>query len=107
MQLRYPRFAFAQRARCAAAILLRPAAEIVRLGLAFCLVHRAFCARLMGVRFLHKLTYTHRVPLEQFTKCHEKQAFLAQMALAKTDQPIEAKGLSACLVSETVYVLHT
>ena len=35
---------FAQRLRCAAAILLRRAAEIVRLGLAFCFAHRAFCA---------------------------------------------------------------
>ena len=38
---------FAQRARCAAAIRLRPAAEIVRVGLAFCFAHRAFCARLI------------------------------------------------------------
>lgn len=57
VQLRYPRLAFAQRARCAAAILLRPAAEIVRLGFvmtvlpfAFCFAHRAFCARLIFLR---------------------------------------------------------
>jgi hypothetical protein len=41
-------FAFAHRARCAAAILLRPAADIVRFGLAvLCFAHRAFCARLI------------------------------------------------------------
>ena len=40
-------FTFAHLARCAATILLRPAAEIVRLGLAFCFAHRAFCAKLI------------------------------------------------------------
>jgi hypothetical protein len=49
------RFAFAQRAFCAAAILLRLAAEIVLLGfpegpLAFFFAHRAFCARLIFLR---------------------------------------------------------
>ena len=44
--------AFAHRALCAAAIRLRPAAEIVRFGFgarlfAFCFAHRAFCARLI------------------------------------------------------------
>ena len=39
---------FAHRAFCAAAILLRPAAEMVRFGVvAFCFAHRAFCARLI------------------------------------------------------------
>jgi hypothetical protein len=37
---------FAHLNRCAAAILLRPAAEIVRFGFA----HRAFCARLIFLR---------------------------------------------------------
>ena len=42
------RFTFAHRALWAAAILLRPAAEIVRFGLAvLCFAHRAFCARLI------------------------------------------------------------
>jgi hypothetical protein len=42
------RFTFAHLARCAAAIRLRPAAEIVRFGLAaLCFVHRVFCARLI------------------------------------------------------------
>jgi hypothetical protein len=40
-------FIFAHRARCAAAIRLRPAAEIVCFGVAFCFAHRAFCARLI------------------------------------------------------------
>jgi len=45
------RFTFAHRARCAAAILLLPAAEIVRFGLAvLCFAHRAFCARLILLR---------------------------------------------------------
>jgi hypothetical protein len=49
------RFAFAQRAFCAAAILLRLAAEIVLLGfpegpLPFFFAHRAFCARLIFLR---------------------------------------------------------
>ena len=38
---------FAQRARCAATILLRPAADIVRRGFAFCFAQRAFCAKLI------------------------------------------------------------
>ena len=41
-------FTFAHRARCAAAIRLRPAAEIVRFGLAVLVfAHRFFCARLI------------------------------------------------------------
>ena len=47
----------AHRARCAAAILLRPAAEIVRVGFVtgsgpcpLALAHRFFCARLMRLR---------------------------------------------------------
>jgi hypothetical protein len=45
-------FSFAHLARCAAAILLRPAAEIVRFGVgvglaSFTFAHRAFCARLI------------------------------------------------------------
>jgi len=32
VQLRYTRLVFAQRSRCAAAVRLRPAAEIVRFG---------------------------------------------------------------------------
>ena len=39
--------AFAQRARWAAAIRLRPAADIVRRGFAFCFAQRAFCAKLI------------------------------------------------------------
>jgi hypothetical protein len=38
---------FAHRALCAAAIRLRPAAEIVRFGFALCFAQRAFCARLI------------------------------------------------------------
>ena len=47
-----PALAFAQRARCAAAILLRPAAEIVRLGFDpfRAIAHRFFCARLIRFR---------------------------------------------------------
>ena len=42
------RFAFAHRALCAAAIRLRPAAEIVRFGLAvLAFAHRFFCAKLI------------------------------------------------------------
>src|SRR4029077_17388677 len=41
------RFTFAHLALCAAAILLRPAAEIVRFGLALCFAHRAFSGRLL------------------------------------------------------------
>jgi hypothetical protein len=42
------RFTFAHRALCAAAIRLRPAAEIVRFGAAvLCFAHRFFCARLI------------------------------------------------------------
>ena len=42
------RFTLAHLALCAAAIRLRPAAEIVRFGLAvLCFAHRAFCARLI------------------------------------------------------------
>jgi hypothetical protein len=42
------RFTFAHLALCAAAIRLRPAAEIVRFGLAvLCFAHRSFCARLI------------------------------------------------------------
>jgi len=44
------RFTFAHLARCAAAIRLRPAAEIVRFGFALCFAHRAFCARLILLR---------------------------------------------------------
>jgi len=41
-------FAFAHLALCAAAMRLRPAAEIILFGLvAFCFAHRAFCARLI------------------------------------------------------------
>jgi hypothetical protein len=44
-------FAFAQRARCAAAIFLRAEADMVRLGFASLFValfaHRAFCAKLI------------------------------------------------------------
>ena len=40
-------FTFAHLALWAAAIRLRPAAEIVRFGFALCLAHRAFCARLI------------------------------------------------------------
>jgi hypothetical protein len=44
-------FTFAHRALGAAAILLRPAAEIVRFGVAvFCFAQRAFCARLILLR---------------------------------------------------------
>jgi len=45
-------FTFAHLARCAAAILFRPAADIVRLGLPFdfCFAQRAFCARLIFLR---------------------------------------------------------
>ena len=43
-------FTLAQRLRCAAAILLRPAADIVRRGFAFCFAHRAFCAKLILLR---------------------------------------------------------
>jgi hypothetical protein len=42
------RFTLAHLALCAAAILLRPAAEIVRFGLAaLCFAHRALCATLI------------------------------------------------------------
>jgi hypothetical protein len=42
------RFTFAHRALCAAAIRLRPAAEIVLVGFGvLCFAHRAFCARLI------------------------------------------------------------
>jgi hypothetical protein len=44
------RFTFAQRARCAAAIRLRPAADILRRGVAFCFAHRFFCAKLIRLR---------------------------------------------------------
>lgn len=41
-------FTFAHRALCAAAILLRPAAEMVLFGMAvFAFAHRAFCAKLI------------------------------------------------------------
>jgi hypothetical protein len=46
-------FNFAHLARCAAAILLLPAAEIVRFGLGarpFVFAHRAFCAKLIFLR---------------------------------------------------------
>src|ERR1035437_9325982 len=39
--------AFAPRPLCAAAIRLRPAAEMVLFGFALCFAHRAFCARLI------------------------------------------------------------
>jgi hypothetical protein len=42
------RFTFAHRALCAAAIRLRPAAEIVLVGFGvLCFAHRAFCAWLI------------------------------------------------------------
>jgi hypothetical protein len=47
------RFNFAQRARCAAAIRLRPAIEMVRFGFGawpFAFAHRGFCARLIFLR---------------------------------------------------------
>src|SRR5579864_6883148 len=44
------RFTFAHRALCAAAILRRPASEIVRFGLADLFAHRAFCAKLILLR---------------------------------------------------------
>jgi hypothetical protein len=49
----FPAFTFAHLARCAAAILLRPAAEIVRLAFGawpFDFAHRAFCAKLIFLR---------------------------------------------------------
>jgi hypothetical protein len=56
------RFTFAHRARCAAAIRLRPAAEIVLFGFAVLTVaQRAFCARLI-LRLPSEDIF--RVPLE-------------------------------------------
>jgi|ERR1035441_1896203 hypothetical protein len=49
----FPALNFAHRARCAAAILFLPAAEIVRFGLGarpFAFAQRAFCARLIRLR---------------------------------------------------------
>ena len=46
----FSRLTFAHLALCAAAILLRPAAEIVRLGLTVLFAHRAFCAKLILLR---------------------------------------------------------
>jgi hypothetical protein len=44
-------FTFAHLALCAAAMRLRPAAEIIPFGwAAFCFAHRAFCARLILLR---------------------------------------------------------
>ena len=58
-------FSFAHLARCAAAILLRPAAEMVRLGLAvLCLAHRAFCAKLILRRAAADMVWWRDAPLE-------------------------------------------
>jgi hypothetical protein len=54
----------AQRLRCAAAIRLRPAAEIVRLGLAFCFAQRNFCARLIRFRAAVDMVCWRDEPLE-------------------------------------------